>query len=415
MANFHFNPKTGRTGKCDATVRPCRFGQTQEQHGNTPADARANYERSMESELLPTAAESKKPAPPKTLKQAGEDRFKNLTKREKELRERNKDLAQTLVDVRAQSADGIVYDDANETRAKRRLNEAIEYANARGNSNLTDKLTSSRVLPSGAFVTADGRRVNTDAALKNYVTLKHIDSERERHLRAIKDSIGNEELKESKFSHKDANGSYSMTVSNGLDTRAFDELPDGVKDKISSPSPSLSIERAREVLDKDTLEKVTTKQQTLDFVVGKEPDVGKSKTTVSTEIPAGGSADDRARAGLQNVAKFYDGVRKEHGPIRELKSYKADSAEAIKTAAAKRDGNTFIPARSQMNGGLVSGRTVLAPKAVKEHLTEEQQKAITEQRPKPDPEKAKAVLSSEEYERVFNARKVGLRFTEAKS
>ena len=62
MANFHFNPKTGRTGKCDATVKPCRFGQTQEQHGNSPVEARANYERSMESELLPTA-DSAAPAP----------------------------------------------------------------------------------------------------------------------------------------------------------------------------------------------------------------------------------------------------------------------------------------------------------------------------------------------------------------
>ena len=56
MANFHFNPKTGRTGKCDATVKPCRFGQSQEQHGNSPVEARANYERSMESELLPSTA-----------------------------------------------------------------------------------------------------------------------------------------------------------------------------------------------------------------------------------------------------------------------------------------------------------------------------------------------------------------------
>lgn len=53
---YHFNPETGRTGKCDATVRPCRFQQTEEEHGSTPAEARANYERTMESELLPVEA-----------------------------------------------------------------------------------------------------------------------------------------------------------------------------------------------------------------------------------------------------------------------------------------------------------------------------------------------------------------------
>ena len=61
MANFHFNPDTGRTGKCDATVRPCRFGQSQEQHGNSPQEASANYERTMESELLPSAASAPTP------------------------------------------------------------------------------------------------------------------------------------------------------------------------------------------------------------------------------------------------------------------------------------------------------------------------------------------------------------------
>lgn len=55
MANYHYNPANGKTGKCDATVRPCRYGQSQEQHGTSPGEARANYERSMESELLPSA------------------------------------------------------------------------------------------------------------------------------------------------------------------------------------------------------------------------------------------------------------------------------------------------------------------------------------------------------------------------
>ena len=55
MTNYHYNPVNGKTGKCDATVKPCRYGQTQEQHGESPGQARANYERSMESELLPAA------------------------------------------------------------------------------------------------------------------------------------------------------------------------------------------------------------------------------------------------------------------------------------------------------------------------------------------------------------------------
>ena len=48
---FHFNPATGRTGKCAAQVQ-CRFGQSDDQHGATREEARANYERAMEGELF---------------------------------------------------------------------------------------------------------------------------------------------------------------------------------------------------------------------------------------------------------------------------------------------------------------------------------------------------------------------------
>lgn len=51
---FHFNPDTGRTGKCDAKVK-CRFGQSDGEHGATREEARANYEKTMESELIPSA------------------------------------------------------------------------------------------------------------------------------------------------------------------------------------------------------------------------------------------------------------------------------------------------------------------------------------------------------------------------
>jgi len=48
---FHFNPTTGRTGKCSAEVQ-CRFGQSDSQHGATAAEARANYEGTMSEDLF---------------------------------------------------------------------------------------------------------------------------------------------------------------------------------------------------------------------------------------------------------------------------------------------------------------------------------------------------------------------------
>lgn len=55
---FHFNPETGRTGKCSAQVQ-CRFGQSEEQHGSSRQEARANYERTMEGELFANTASKK--------------------------------------------------------------------------------------------------------------------------------------------------------------------------------------------------------------------------------------------------------------------------------------------------------------------------------------------------------------------
>ena len=57
---FHFNPETGRTGKCGAEVQ-CRFGQSESQHGASREDARANYEATMAPELFSNTA-SKVPA-----------------------------------------------------------------------------------------------------------------------------------------------------------------------------------------------------------------------------------------------------------------------------------------------------------------------------------------------------------------
>lgn len=48
---FHFNPDTGRTGKCGANVQ-CRFGQSDSQHGGSREEARANYEATMSNELF---------------------------------------------------------------------------------------------------------------------------------------------------------------------------------------------------------------------------------------------------------------------------------------------------------------------------------------------------------------------------
>lgn len=59
---FHFNPDTGRTAKCLA-VHQCRFGQSDEQHGATRDEARANYESQMAPELFSNTASKSEEKP----------------------------------------------------------------------------------------------------------------------------------------------------------------------------------------------------------------------------------------------------------------------------------------------------------------------------------------------------------------
>lgn len=67
---FHFNPESGRTGKCSAQVQ-CRFGQSEEQHGASREEARANYEAQMEPDLFSNTASKGADREPKPLTKRG--------------------------------------------------------------------------------------------------------------------------------------------------------------------------------------------------------------------------------------------------------------------------------------------------------------------------------------------------------
>lgn len=50
---WHFNPSTGRSGKCRAGVRECPFGNS-EAHGSSPDEARLIHESTQQSLPRPT-------------------------------------------------------------------------------------------------------------------------------------------------------------------------------------------------------------------------------------------------------------------------------------------------------------------------------------------------------------------------
>ena len=331
---------------------------------------------------------------------------KRLAPEERELREKNLELAKKLVEDRSETG-GITFDDANPERAKRRLDEAIDYAKGRGNTHLVAKLSSAAVLASGAFKTAEGLRVNTDALLKNYLSVKDVERNRDAAAAALAKRAEELGVKPGeKFSLKTEAGSFTMTVAEGFNEAAFDELPENVKKTISSPRKSYSIEEARKHLPAELVEQVSSETQVIEYVVGKRPELGNPELALRKS----NSMED----GLADVAAYYGKVHETSGKVRDMNALVKEQANAVKATAAAKSGNVFAPARSQMNGALVSGRRSLSPKLVDEHLTDAQKAKIATEVMVPDSEKALGVLSDEQFQKIFRATKVSIRVTEAK-
>lgn len=55
---FHFNPVTGKSSVCTATIRACTFGSA-DTHGNTREHAQAKYEAKMANSAPPVTLSKK--------------------------------------------------------------------------------------------------------------------------------------------------------------------------------------------------------------------------------------------------------------------------------------------------------------------------------------------------------------------
>lgn len=396
-------------GPCGAGPggRGCPFDPegTGENHFDTKEEAQAAFDSKMESEhgLVATAS--------KTPKKAAEPKEKWVANpKEQALRDKNAEFARKIVELRAQQGD-VTFEDANPERAQRRLSEAIGYAQERDNVNLVSKLTSAKVLPSGAFQRKeDGKRVNTDAVIKDYVAEKAIDAGRAKIEAAIRGKISEGVIKEGKYTHKDDSGTYSLTVQPGFNESAYEKLDEKTKAAISSPKTSISKDLAKEKLSAEDFEKISSKQQVMDFSIGKEPDVGQDKLKPNLEIK-GKTSEAAAESALTNLSDFTQAAETQYGSKKDRAARKSENAEIIKSAVADKGQNTFSPGRAYGNGVLISARTMVNPKAAEEHLTPKQLKAITTTVNAPDPEKAKKELSAETYSAIFEAPTASLRVT----
>lgn len=401
MSKVHMTPDGPK--KCEASVQDCQYGASD--HFENEADAQREYEARGDKLIHEQGGVTKS-------KRSGAKNAKAMTPREKELANNNKELLQKIVEMRSNTGD-VTYEGADPVRAQRRLKESIEYANSRGNTNLANSLSSARVLPSGAFKTEDGKRVNTDAVLKSYVANKHIESERKAVIASMTEAARADAPSKSKFSFKNEAGSFSATVGEGIDEDEFEKLSSKQKKACSSPKEGFSLDKAREHLTPSQLHEVTSRSQVTNYVVGKEPNVGQNDVRANRELE-GKTTDEKMESGLKNLGDFYSESAKTYGKSRDLKAHVSEGSDAMKGVAAKQSGNTFAPARSQKNGALVTERFNVNSAKAKETLSDAQLKKITVTTDKPDPEKARLALDEKTFGKIFKARKVSVRVTEAK-
>lgn len=384
-------------GRCTATVQSCPYGG-EDNHFSTIVEAREVYETRLKAAYEEQAVNASKKL--------------RLTAVEKGFREKNVALAQEVVKLRAQVT-GITFDDANPERAKRRLKEAIDYAESRGNEHLVGKLSQASVLPSGAFRLSDNSRANVDQQLKAKQEVKAIEDGRSKIVNAINDLVATSKPNEEKFSLKTAAGSFSLTLKPTFNQDEFDKLPLGLQEKLKSDKPSLSIDEARAKLSPEKLAEITTESQVVDFVMGKPVETGASSVPVRTDF-VGDTADDKVNDGLKSVSEFYAGVHSSVGKVSDLKKTVDENNDAVKKAVASNSGPVFVPARSQSNGLLATKRQNISAKLAADKLTADELKSITVQKREVDPQLAQTVLPAETFGKIFKGVTASLRVTESK-
>lgn len=379
---------------CDADKQPCPYSSGE--HFDSKDEAQQEYERRQNEVSL--------------NKKNGKLSKPKLSQKEKELVNDHNKLLKDFVSLRKQMGD-VTFDDANEERAERRIQEAIDFASSRGNSFLTHKLKTAKVLPSGAFKTSNGQRVNTDSELKKNAVVKNIDEERGRIMDAANELLRNENLSKEKYSLKTQNGSFTMSVGQGINKDEFEKLNEKTKQQCMSPVDSFNVDHAREILPKEKFDAITRESQVFDVINGKASKIDYTDADVDFE---GSTGDEKANSVLTKFDSFYGEMREKHGILSRLKKDHNSGKEAIKAVAAKHKGNTFAPARSQKNGAIVSTRLNVNAKSAKETLTQDEFNQITTQRMEPDADKAKLVLNKKSFDKIFNARKISVRFNESK-
>lgn len=418
---FHVNTKTGSASACRAHTRPCPLGGETgtDNHFGTRAEAEAAGQKVLAEKHKPLQSVKRSnprrsDANPTSDPSVVDRKGRKMTEQEALLRDSVRELTEKLVSVRAEVGD-VAFEDANPERAQRRLRQAVEFADSRGNTHLMKKLAGADVLPSGAFKLADGSRANTDQFLDQKTAIQHVDDQRSHLTNVLSAIASSKSVPLGAYKTKNSAASVSVTVKDGaLNQDEFDKLPENIRIAISSPKEEIDINLVREHIAPVKQAQVMSSTQVVDKIIGKPHDIGQEKVKADTSL-SGSTDEERFKSGVDNLGKLYSDARETFGSSqRDLKKQSDEMASAMKAVSASRNPgrNTFVPARSQKNGAIVTGRENISRVKAKEIFTPAELKKVTVVKSVPDAEKAKKVLTAEQFDKIFNARQVSVRVTE---
>lgn len=410
MAKYH-RKDDGTWGKCGATKQPCPKG----------GDLH-HIEANSEEELYQKIEEYEKNAAlQETL--AYEKNVYSHRGRLKELRKKASAKTNQLVDAlhtklekrvnrKGASARLIAEPGTNKERAVARIKAAIAYAKRNGNEYLMQKVSHAKVLSTGSFQDKDGKRFNIDTVLKEKSRINHINEQTQTALSEMSEVIRNhsDEFKDGdKFQVKNDAGSFTVTVAPSIDQEAYDNLPEDVKQQISTEKTTYSVEKAREHLDRRTYNRLVSHTDVMDVVLTKreQDDFTNISYRTSALDARGKTGREMMEDSLNHVGGMYERFREENNGV----GYK--SAEAnykkrttqIKESVAERFGrkdNFYVPARSLQNGAVISHREYFTkPSELHLNVPPEVLTKIRSTRLSPDVKKAREVLTPEQFNQVF--------------
>lgn len=414
---YHISPETGRPNICKAEYK-CRLKDENglsSAHFESKDEARAFAEQSLKnkhgsfSTLVKTSKKLNTSNPDKVIRQG-----KTMTTDTAFLKDSLKSMSRNLVETRAEYG-SVSLGDYDKEKAKQRLFSAIEFADVRQDTNLMKKVSKAQVWMGARFKDVDGNAFTTDDLLDNQVKIKHIDEGRKKLVEELTDFARNNYIPQGTYKASNSAGSYSVTVKDGaFNEKEFNRIPESLRNELYKEEDTIDSALIREKLSKDKQEAILVPSQTISYVIGKPHNVGQDD--VMAEIRMSGDNDiERFQSGVNNIAKFYEDSRNSFGTsYRDMKANSTKMSNVAKSSVQDVNSNVLLGARAASNGAVISHSYRVSKEKAEDLLTPAELASVTTKKKVIDIDKARKALAPHVFDRMFNARSVSLRVTEAK-